>query len=60
MKDEYVPADIRGCTDVVANPLVAANGKQMEEYRATDKPRLHELMEKWNIKPLEYEESDFV
>ena len=45
---------------MIANPLVANNGKQMDEYRATDRPKLHELMAKWNIKPLEYTENDFV
>ena len=56
MKGEYVPDEIKDCTDVIANPLVADNGKQIGEYRATDKPKLHELMAKWNIKPLEYKE----
>lgn len=60
LKGEYIPDEIRGCTEVIANPLVADNGKQMDEYRATDRPKLHELMAKWNIKPLEYKESDFV
>lgn len=56
---EYIPAEIRNCTEVIANPLVADKGKQIDEYRAIDKPKLHELMMKWNIKPLEYKESDF-
>lgn len=60
LKDEYIPANIRGCTVVIANPLVADNGKQIDEYKSTDRPKLHELMAKWNIKPLEYRESDFV
>lgn len=59
LKDEYIPAEIRGCTEVIANPLVVDNGRQMDEYRAADRPKLHELMEKWNMKPLEYKESDF-
>lgn len=60
LKSEYVPDGIRGCTEVTVNPLVADNGRQMDEYRAADRPKLHELMAKWNIKPLKYKESDFV
>lgn len=60
LKGEYIPNEIKGDIEVVANPLVADNGKQMDEYRSTDRPKLHELIAKWNIKPLEYVESDFV